>query len=91
MICGKTIYSTSRDAIDAIKGMLGDSDGRSKRQPSKAYFCDKCDGYHIYTENKSKKQKSNSESINTESEQKKHNDRKFKELIIHEPRKFKVK
>jgi len=91
MICGKTIYETSRLAIEAIKGMLGDMDGRSRKQPSRAYFCEDCNGYHVHTENKPKKQKSNSQEVNTESVEKKYNDRKFKTLIIHEARKFKVK
>ena len=91
MICGKTIYATSRDAIEAIKGMLGNMDGRSKRHASRAYFCEDCNGYHLHTENKAKKQKSNSQDVNTESVEKKENDRKFKTLIIHEARKFKVK
>jgi len=93
MICGKTIYPTLREAIEAIKGMFKKfPDRASLVQPSKAYFCDHCQGYHLYSESKRpKKNKSISEEIDTESKEKKHNDKKFKDLIIHEPRKFKVK
>lgn len=94
MICGKTVYNSQREAIEAIKGMLGDADGRSNRQPSRAYFCELCNGYHIHTENfkrgKKGKQRHNKETY-SKPEAQKMNDRKFKELIIHDPRKFKVK
>lgn len=92
MICGKTFYNSQREAIEAIKGMLGDRS--HKIQPSRAYFCEPCNGYHIYTENfkkgKKGKQRHNKET-DSKPEAQKANDRKFKELIIHDPRKFKVK
>lgn len=94
MICGKVIYLSSREAIEAIKGMLGDADGRSSKQPSRAYWCDQCQGWHIHTEkwNKSKKRKQRShQETDSKPESQKANDRKFKDLIIHDPRKFKVK
>lgn len=95
MICGKTIYPTLREAIEAIKGLMRDNRDikyKANKLPSRAYLCDECNGYHLYTENKkAKKVKSISEDIDTESKEKKHNDKKFKDLIIHEPRKFKVK
>ena len=96
MICGKTIYPDSRAAIEAIKGILSEKQTRGNKLPSKAYFCDECQGYHVQTENK--KSKVNdwaaqrfSKEVNSEPEGKKNNDKKFKELIIHEARKFKVK
>jgi len=94
MICGKVIYLSSREAIKAIKGMLGDADGRSHRQPSRAYFCEPCNGWHIHTENKKKgkkgKQKHNKETDSTHPKLVENNKR-FKDLIIHDPRKFKIK
>jgi len=94
MICGKVIYLSSREAIEAIKGMLGDADGRSNRQPSRAYFCEPCNGWHIHTENK-KKGKKNRQKHNKETDSTHHklveNNKRFKELIIHDPRKFKIK
>lgn len=48
MICGKQIYSTRRDAGDAIKGLQNDSrKGRSKTQPYYSYFCKDCNGWHL--------------------------------------------
>lgn len=94
MICGKTVYKSQREAIEAIKGMLGDADGRSNKQPSRAYWCDPCQGWHVHTENckngKNRKQRSNKETDSTHPKMKENN-RKFKELIIHDARKFKVK
>lgn len=94
MICGKVIYLSSREAIEAIKGMLGDADGRSNRQPSRAYFCEPCNGWHIHTENKKKgkkgKQKYNKETYSIHPNQKL-SEKNLKTLIIHDPRKFKIK
>jgi hypothetical protein len=97
MICGKTIYPKLRDAINALKGMMKKfPDRASLVEPSKAYFCDDCNGYHLYSESKNKAKRfvtkqSKPQETNSESEGKKENDRKHKVLIIHEPRKFKVK
>lgn len=97
MICGKTIYPTLREAIEAIKGTFRKfPDRASLVEPSRAYFCDDCQGYHLYSESKNKvkrfvtEQKLNKE-VNSEPEGKKKNDKRFKDLIIHEARKFKVK
>ena len=97
MICGKTIYPTIREAINAMKGMMRKfPDRASLVEPSKAYLCDECQGYHLYSEAKNKtkrnkdKQKTGHET-DSEPKAKKENDRKFQTLIIHEPRKFKVK
>jgi len=94
MICGKEIYPSQRGAIEAIKCMLGDADGRSNKQPSRAYFCEPCNGWHVHTENyrKGKKNKQRyKKETDSKPESMKVNDRKFRELIIHDPRKFKVK
>lgn len=95
MICGKEIYLSQRLAIEAIKGMLGDADGRSHRQPSRAYFCEPCEGWHIHTENKTRKNKWKKQRMNKETDsthpKQIENDNRFKNLIIHDPRKFKVK
>ena len=94
MICGKTIYLSQREAIDAIKGMLRDTDDRSTKQPSRAYWCDLCDGWHVHTENKKRgkkhKQRQNKETDSTHPKLAANNKR-FKDLIIHDPRTFKVK
>lgn len=97
MICGKTIYPTSREAIEAIKGMMKKhSNVASLTEPSKAYFCDNCQGYHLYSESKNKSKRFTTKQnkpheTDSEPKAKKDNDRKFHTLIIHEPRKFKVK
>lgn len=95
MICGKTIYPTMRSAIEAIKGSLK-KQSKKLTEPSKAYFCDDCNGYHLYSESKNKAKKfitkqNKQHETNSDSFEKKQNDRKHKVLIIHEPRKFKVK
>lgn len=100
MICGKTIYLTSRDAIEAIKGLMKDNQDRNgtfkaNRLPSRAYFCEECNGYHLYTENKKKALTYNApnktkEVDSTDTRVKENND-SLKTLIIHDIRKFKIK
>lgn len=97
MICGKTIYPTMRLAIEAIKGMMKKlTNAQAINEPSKAYFCHDCKGYHLYSESKNKSKRlktkqSKNQETSSESITKKENDKKFKDLIIHNPRKFKVK
>lgn len=93
MICGKTIYATSRDAIEAIKGLMKDNMLKGSKMPSRAYFCDDCQGYHVTTENKKHhipKSKVPKE-IDTTHPNTKRNESGHKTLVIHEARKFKVK
>lgn len=98
MICGKVIYLNIKAAIAAIKGLMGDNQDRnntlrSKKIPSRAYFCDECQGYHLHTENKKqvikklKRQKTKQE-IGIDEKPRNWDKRP---LIIHDPLKFKIK
>ena len=97
MICGKTIYFSRNLANEAISGLQVDKRyNRSNKRPSRSYFCDDCQGWHIHTENKIKavklksKQRTQKES-NSKPEETRKMERDMKVLVIHNPRKFKVK
>lgn len=100
MICGKVIYPTIRDAVDAIKGLMNDNQDRnatfrSNKLPSRAYFCDDCQGYHLHTENKKqvvKKIKAQRTKSEIDSDHSKHEIKRERQtLIIHDRLKFKIK
>lgn len=60
MICGKVVYQSRQEAMDAVIGMNTDNRiNRSAQQPGKCYFCSNCGGWHLFTEGKSKKHKNN--------------------------------
>lgn len=100
MICGKQIYKTNKEAIEAIKGIMKDDRiVKSNRRASRAYFCDECQGWHLHTENK--KEKLRRDRLNQRHKQEvktdlidsktKQNNIGQNTLIIHDARKFKVK
>ena len=98
MICGKVIYPNIKAAIDAIKGLMGDNQDRnntfrSKKIPSRAYFCDECQGYHLHTENKKQiiskiKAQKTKQEIHFDEKPRHYSKRP---LIIHDRLKFKIK
>lgn len=98
MICGKVIYPNIQAAIKAINGLMADNQDRngifrSKKLPSRAYFCYACQGYHLHTENKKqvvKKIKAQRTKQEVHMDEKPRNyDKRL--LIIHDPKKFKIK
>ena len=98
MICGKVIYPTRQVAVDAIKGMMADNQDRngtfrSNKLPSRSYFCAECKGWHLHTENKKqavRKLKAQRTKQEVHADEKPHNHDK-RLLIIHDPKKFKIK
>lgn len=53
MICGKVRYETRVQAVAAIRGLKKDKGlTRSRRQASAVYYCDECQGFHLYTTGK---------------------------------------
>ena len=52
-MCDKRVYETRQLANDAIAGFNNDvRPTRSNKKPTKAYYCEHCEGYHLYTEGK---------------------------------------
>lgn len=101
MICGKVIYPDIQTAIKAINGLMADNQDRnatfrSKKLPSRAYFCHECQGYHLHTENKKqvvKKMKMQRTKPEVDSIEHKKLEKKCERqtLIIHDRLKFKIK
>lgn len=53
MICGKIIFKTQAEAIKAIEGFHADNrPTRVNRKPQNTYWCDACEGYHVYSRRK---------------------------------------
>lgn len=60
MICGKKIFNSQTEAKEAVRGFNQSNKfrqggkNRSKRSPTKAYFCKDCNAWHLHTEGKKK-------------------------------------
>ena len=86
MICGKTIFKTRVEAIEATSGMRKD-DRSWRRTPlaKEIYFCNSCDGWHFTAKaTKKKKPVFYKKEVSTEKVQNKN-----KVLIIHHRMKIK--
>lgn len=79
MICGKKIFSSQTEAKEAARGFNQSNKfrqggkNRSKRSPTKAYFCKACKAWHLYTEGK-KRMLSNHNTMKLNPNKKKHYD-----------------
>lgn len=57
-MCDKVTYTDRDAAAAAIKGLQKDKHTRhSNRFPSTTYFCEDCNGWHIASQQRSKKRK----------------------------------
>lgn len=85
MICGKVTYSTRAEAIASIRGFkVSKHPRRSKKQADAVYYCDGCQGYHLYTKGKRKHRRQAEVSVQPQSKP-----RQFVNLVIHHKMKIK--
>lgn len=98
MICGKRIYNSRQEAVQAITGFHHDKrNSRSKIQPNAAYYCQECDGWHLTSgEQKRPKMvapKSNNTEVHSIDKNKKNFEKRtgHKSLVIHTRLNFKIK
>lgn len=86
MLCGKRIFVSRQQAMEAIKGFNGQHTDKTKHS-YKSYFCISCDAWHVASQGKKFK---NIKAKPVE-EMKTVIGKYQGPLIIHEARKFKVK